>query len=67
MVIAPIPRGKLKKWKKKTCWVIHGVGVCMRGLLWFPKLTGFQDSEPGVDFGWFGAVTWAGRRCRRLS
>jgi len=31
------------------------------------KLTGFQDSEPGVDFGLFGAVTWAGRRCRRLS
>jgi len=31
------------------------------------KLTGFQDSEPGVGFGLFGAVTWAGRRCRRLS
>jgi hypothetical protein len=31
------------------------------------KLTGFQVSEPGVDFGLFGAVSWAGRRCRRLS
>jgi hypothetical protein len=24
------------------------------------KLTGFQDLEPGVGFGWFGAETWAG-------
>jgi hypothetical protein len=31
------------------------------------KLTGFQDFEPGVGFGGFGAVAWAGRRCRRLS
>ena len=31
----------------------------MRCLLWFSKLTGFQDSEPGVGFGWFGAETWA--------
>jgi len=36
-------------------------------LLWFSKPTGFQDSEPGVGFGWFGAVTWADRCCRRLS
>ena len=32
----------------------------MRGLLWFSKPTGFQDSEPGVGFGWFGAETWVG-------
>ena len=32
----------------------------MRCLLWFSKLTGFQDSEPGVGFGWFGAETWVG-------
>jgi len=36
-------------------------------LLWFSKSTGFQDSEPGVGFGLFGAVTWADRCCRRLS
>jgi hypothetical protein len=56
-----------QKWMKKNSLVIHGVGVCMRGLQWFAKPTGFQDSEPGVGFGWFGAVTWAARRCRRLS
>jgi hypothetical protein len=39
---------------------IHGVDVCMRCLLWFSKPTGFQDSEPGVGFGWFGAETWVG-------
>ena len=45
---------------EKTGCRFHGVDVCMRCLLWFSKPTGFQDSEPGVGFGWFGAETWAG-------
>jgi len=43
------------------CWCLHVRPPVVS------KLTGFQDSEPGVDFGLFGAVTWAGRRCRRFS
>jgi len=67
MVIAPVPRGTLMKKVKKIRWVIQSIDVCMRGPPVVSKPTGFQDSEPGVDFGLFGAVTWAGRRCRRLS
>jgi hypothetical protein len=68
MVIAPVPRGKLKtKMDEENlpgdsrCWCLHVRPPVVS------KLTGFQDSEPGVDFGLFGAVTWAGRRCRRFS
>ena len=35
------------------------VSACA-ALLWFLKPTGFQDSAPGVGFGWFGAETWVG-------
>jgi hypothetical protein len=56
MVITPVPAGRCKEIEKKigkqkiekTPSQIHGVNVCIGTLLWFPKPTGFQDSEPGV-------------------
>jgi hypothetical protein len=47
--------------------VFKGSVSACAALLWFPTPAGLQDSEPGVGFGGFGAVTWARRRCRRLS
>jgi hypothetical protein len=38
--------GKQKQTKIRS--QIHGFNVCIGTLLWFPKPTGFQDSEPGV-------------------
>ena len=69
MVIAPIPRGKLKtKMEEEKLAVDFTVSMsACAALLWFSKPTGFQDSEPGVGCGLFGAVTWADRCCRRLS
>ena len=60
MVIAPIPRGKLKiKMDEEKLVVDFTVPVsACAALLWFLKPTGFQDSAPGVGFGWFGAETW---------
>jgi hypothetical protein len=48
---------KVKKDEKNEKG-IQGVGICMRGPPVVKKTTGFQDSEPGVGFGGFGAVTW---------
>jgi hypothetical protein len=48
------------KWMKKNslsisrCRCLHALPPVVS------KLTGFQDSEPGVGFGWFGAETWVG-------
>ncbi|WP_296489385.1 hypothetical protein, partial [Rhodoferax sp.] len=63
MVSAPVPWWDVKNEKeeeKKTRVSVHGFGICMRLSPVVSKLTGFQDSEPGVGFGGFGAKTWAG-------
>ena len=52
--------------EKAGCRFTSSMSACT-ALLWFSKLTGFQDSEPGVGFGGFGAVTWAGRHVRTVS
>ena len=61
LVIAPIPRGTLKTKMDEEklvvdsrCRYLHARSPVVS------KLTGFQDSEPGVGFGGFGAETWVG-------
>ncbi len=41
-------RSRQEMKKKKVRRLIHGFGLRIGTLLWFSKLTGFQDSEPDV-------------------